>query len=98
MLVVYRLSRSKLENNGSVSGYYLYLFDAGMNSGLTQVNQDVYHAAAKQGVLVVGGSARTVGAAGGYLLGGGHSPFAHYYGLAADSQWFIGICMSTLHD
>ncbi|KAE8391183.1 FAD binding domain protein [Aspergillus alliaceus] len=45
---------------------------------------DVYQAAAKQGVLVVGGSARTVGAAGGYLLGGGHSPFAHYYGLAAD--------------
>ncbi|KAL2818747.1 hypothetical protein BDW59DRAFT_181875 [Aspergillus cavernicola] len=46
---------------------------------------DVYQAAAKQGVLVVGGSARTVGAAGGYLLGGGHSPFAHYYGLAADN-------------
>ncbi|KAE8160751.1 hypothetical protein BDV40DRAFT_313563 [Aspergillus tamarii] len=46
---------------------------------------DVYQAAAKQGVLVVGGSARTVGAAGGYVLGGGHSPFAHYYGLAADN-------------
>ncbi|KAL5356941.1 hypothetical protein BJX96DRAFT_187875 [Aspergillus floccosus] len=46
---------------------------------------DVYQAAAKRGVLVVGGSARTVGAAGGYLLGGGHSPFAHYYGLAADN-------------
>ncbi|KAI9368655.1 hypothetical protein BJX61DRAFT_550263 [Aspergillus egyptiacus] len=46
---------------------------------------DVYQAAAKQGVLVVGGSARTVGAAGGYVLGGGHSPFAHHYGLAADN-------------
>ncbi|EAW22098.1 FAD/FMN-containing protein [Aspergillus fischeri NRRL 181] len=46
---------------------------------------DVYQAAAKQGVLIVGGSARTVGAAGGYVLGGGHSPFAHYYGLAADN-------------
>ncbi|KAB8275188.1 hypothetical protein BDV30DRAFT_247912 [Aspergillus minisclerotigenes] len=45
---------------------------------------DVYQAASKQGVLVVGGSARTVGAAGGYVLGGGHSPFAHFYGLAAD--------------
>lgn len=47
---------------------------------------DVYEAASKKGVVVVGGSARSVGAAGGYLLGGGHSPFAHYYGLAADSQ------------
>ncbi|KAJ5966459.1 hypothetical protein N7481_013173 [Penicillium waksmanii] len=46
---------------------------------------DVYQAAAKKEVLVVGGSARTVGAAGGYLLGGGHSPFAHDYGLAADN-------------
>lgn len=46
---------------------------------------DVYAAAAKQGVIIVGGSARTVGAAGGYVLGGGHSPFAHTYGLAADS-------------
>ncbi|GFG24993.1 FAD binding domain protein [Aspergillus udagawae] len=46
---------------------------------------DVYQAAAKQGVLIVGGSARTVGAAGGFVLGGGHSPFAHYYGLAADN-------------
>ncbi|KAE8371861.1 hypothetical protein BDV26DRAFT_298399 [Aspergillus bertholletiae] len=52
---------------------------------------DVYQAAAKQGVLVVGGSARTVGAAGGYLLGGGHSPFAHYYGLAADNLLEISI-------
>ncbi|KAF7588253.1 hypothetical protein BBP40_005975 [Aspergillus hancockii] len=46
---------------------------------------DVYQAAAKKGVLVVGGAARTVGAAGGYLLGGGISPFSHYYGLAADN-------------
>ncbi|GAB1192745.1 hypothetical protein APSETT444_001941 [Aspergillus pseudonomiae] len=52
---------------------------------------DVYEAAAKQGVLVVGGSARTVGAAGGYVLGGGHSPFAHYYGLAADNLLEVSI-------
>lgn len=53
---------------------------------LTSLGTDVYQAAAKKEVLVVGGSARTVGAAGGYLLGGGHSPFAHDYGLAADSE------------
>ncbi|KAE8402671.1 hypothetical protein BDV37DRAFT_284478 [Aspergillus pseudonomiae] len=52
---------------------------------------DVYEAAAKKGVLVVGGSARTVGAAGGYVLGGGHSPFAHYYGLAADNLLEVSI-------
>ena len=48
---------------------------------------DVYKAAAEQKVIVVGGHARTVGAAGGYLTGGGHSPFAHYYGLAVDSKY-----------
>lgn len=52
---------------------------------------DVYRAAANQKVLVLGGSARTVGAAGGYLLGGGHSPFAHDYGLAVDSKLSIRI-------
>ena len=68
-------------------------FASGVRIELTEVEIDVYHAAAKQRVLIVGGSARTVGAAG-YLLGGGHSPFAHYYGLAADSQWSIGTYMS----
>lgn len=51
------------------------------------VGTDVYKAAAEQGVIVVGGSARTVGAAGGYLTGGGHSPFSHFYGLAVDSRF-----------
>lgn len=45
----------------------------------------MYHDAAAHNVTIVGGSARTVGAAGGYLTGGGHSPFAHFYGLAADN-------------
>ncbi|KAK2750863.1 hypothetical protein FQN55_001434 [Onygenales sp. PD_40] len=46
---------------------------------------EVYEAAAEQGVIVVLGMARTVGGAGGYLIGGGHGPFAHFYGLAADN-------------
>ena len=46
---------------------------------------DVYHAADEHGVIVAGGSARTVGAVGGYLLAGGHSPWSYYYGLAADN-------------
>lgn len=46
---------------------------------------DVYRDADAHNVTIVGGSARTVGTSGGYLLGGGHSPFAHFYGLAADN-------------
>jgi hypothetical protein len=33
----------------------------------------------------VGGAAPTVGAAGGWALGGGHSPLAKQFGLGADS-------------
>ncbi|KAI1953004.1 hypothetical protein LOY94_002710 [Ophidiomyces ophidiicola] len=47
--------------------------------------QDVYKAAAEQGVIVVGGAARTVGSAGGYMTDGGHGPFSHFYGLAVDN-------------
>ncbi|KAI5776948.1 FAD/FMN-containing protein [Geopyxis carbonaria] len=46
---------------------------------------DVYRDAAVHNRIVVGGSARTVGAAGGYLTGGGHSAFSHFYGLAVDN-------------
>jgi hypothetical protein len=46
---------------------------------------DVYRAADAQDVIIAGGSAISVGVAGGYLLGGGHSPFSYYYGLAADN-------------
>lgn len=35
--------------------------------------------------IVVGGSARTVSAAGGHVLGGGHSFISPHYGLAADN-------------
>ncbi|KAK2741352.1 hypothetical protein FQN57_005636 [Myotisia sp. PD_48] len=46
---------------------------------------DVYRAAAAENRTFVGGSARTVGAAGGFLTGGGVSPFSHFYGLAVDN-------------
>lgn len=46
---------------------------------------DVYRAAATQGRVVVGGHARTVGAAGGWLTGGGHSPWSNKYGLGIDN-------------
>ncbi|KAH8915545.1 FAD-binding domain-containing protein [Atractiella rhizophila] len=47
--------------------------------------EDMYAAAAAKNVTVVGGQARTVCAAGGYLLGGGHSSLAPKYGLAIDN-------------
>lgn len=45
---------------------------------------ELYAAANKGGFTVVGGEGRTVGVAGGYLAGGGHSPLSGLYGMAAD--------------
>ncbi len=50
---------------------------------------DVYRAAAGQHVIVVGGHARTVGAAGGWLTGGGHSVWSNLYGLGVDSKYAV---------
>ena len=52
---------------------------------------DVYRDADKHRVVVAGGAARTVGAVGGYVLGGGHSPFSVYYGLATDNVLEVSI-------
>lgn len=52
---------------------------------------DVYTAAAAQGRIIVGGHARTVGAAGGWLTGGGHSPWAYKYGLGIDNVLEISV-------
>lgn len=45
---------------------------------------EAYRAANAQGFAVVGGSCPTIGIAGGYTQGGGHSPLASKFGLAAD--------------
>ncbi|KAF7329158.1 FAD-binding domain protein [Mycena kentingensis (nom. inval.)] len=46
---------------------------------------DVYKAADEHGVVVVGGATRSVGAAGGWVLGGGHSALGHLYGMGVDN-------------
>ncbi|KAF7329138.1 FAD-binding domain protein [Mycena kentingensis (nom. inval.)] len=46
---------------------------------------DVYKAADEHGVVVVGGGARDVGAAGGWVLGGGHGVLGHLYGMGVDN-------------
>lgn len=50
---------------------------------------EVYEAADKQGLRVVGGDCATVGLAGGFTQGGGHSPLSSVYGLGADQalEW-----------
>ncbi|KAL1914343.1 uncharacterized protein VTP21DRAFT_8982 [Calcarisporiella thermophila] len=46
---------------------------------------EVYDAAEKLNLTVVGGNALTVGAAGGYVQGGGHSALSPKYGLSVDN-------------
>ncbi|KAL2844827.1 hypothetical protein BJY01DRAFT_214679 [Aspergillus pseudoustus] len=45
---------------------------------------EIYKAAADRGLMVVGGEGQTVGVAGGYIIGGGHSPLSSIHGMAAD--------------
>ncbi|KAK4451365.1 FAD-binding domain-containing protein [Podospora aff. communis PSN243] len=52
--------------------------------GAGVVTEEVYAAAEKNGVTAVGGECRTVGLAGGYVAGGGHSPVSVLYGMGAD--------------
>jgi hypothetical protein len=48
---------------------------------------DVNKAADEKGVVIVGGGSYSVGAAGGWILGGGHSSLSPQYGLGVDSKW-----------
>ncbi|KAK3898861.1 hypothetical protein C8A05DRAFT_37535 [Staphylotrichum tortipilum] len=48
------------------------------------VTEKVYAAAERNNVTVIGGECRTVGIAGGYIAGGGHSPIAPLVGMGAD--------------
>ncbi|KAJ5100638.1 CAZyme family AA7 [Penicillium angulare] len=52
---------------------------------------EAYEAADKAGLQVIGGECPTVGLAGGYSQGGGHSALASRYGLAADQvlKWEV---------
>lgn len=52
---------------------------------------EAYRAAHKKGLTVVGGECPTVGIAGGYTQGGGHSALSSKFGLAADQtlEWEV---------
>lgn len=53
--------------------------------GAGVIAHDLYAAAEKNGVTVMGGICPTVGIAGGYVAGGGHSPLMPLFGMGADS-------------
>ena len=52
---------------------------------------DVYKEAEKRNLIVVGGNAQTVGASGGYVMGGGHGCMGVKYGLAVDNVLEVDI-------
>jgi FAD/FMN-containing dehydrogenase len=54
-----------------------------LGAGVQQ--HDLYTFLATQGVMVVGGSSNTVGIAGGYIQGGGHSLMGFIAGMASDN-------------
>jgi hypothetical protein len=60
------------------------------------VSTDVYRAAREHGVVVVGGTSYSVGAAGGWVLGGGHSSLSPQYGLGVDSAFFATILFTAI--
>jgi FAD/FMN-containing dehydrogenase len=55
----------------------------------------LYAAANAQNKIFVGGYAVTVSAAGGYLQGGGHSPFSPIYGLGADNVFQFSVVLAN---
>ena len=48
--------------------------------------QTLYTAAAQVNRITIGGFTPTVGAAGGYIIGGGTGPIGPHYGLGVDSE------------
>jgi FAD/FMN-containing dehydrogenase len=64
---------------------------AAMRLGAGVQGFEAFGAAAKNGVVVVGGECDTVGIAGGYTQGGGHSALNNRFGLAADQvlEWEV---------
>lgn len=55
-----------------------------VKAGAGVTGTDLYEFANAHGKVAVGGECRTVGWAGGYIAGGGHSPVSSVYGMAAD--------------
>lgn len=70
-----------IEHYKSDSGYEGKALKVG--AGVTV--REVYKAAHKYEITVLGGICESVGYAGGYIAGGGHTPMSGHYGMAADN-------------
>ncbi|OQE29394.1 hypothetical protein PENSTE_c002G02164 [Penicillium steckii] len=57
--------------------------------------KEIYAKANELGFTAVGGEGKTVGVAGGYVLGGGHSPMSSIYGLAADQVLSLEVVLAN---
>ncbi|KIJ13627.1 hypothetical protein PAXINDRAFT_80811 [Paxillus involutus ATCC 200175] len=56
---------------------------------------EAYAAVDQNGRMIVGGSVGSIGAAGGWLAGGGHSALSPTYGLGVDNAIEISVVLST---
>ncbi|KAL1848531.1 hypothetical protein Daus18300_013584 [Diaporthe australafricana] len=65
-----------------------------VGAGIT--TKQIYDAAHEQGLMVVGGIARTIGLAGGYTAGGGNGPLINKYGVAADQVLSMEVVLTSL--
>ncbi|KAF4975769.1 hypothetical protein FZEAL_7485 [Fusarium zealandicum] len=59
--------------------------------GAGVIGAELYEAAERYSVTAVGGEGLSVGYAGGYLAGGGHSPLSPLYGMGADQVLSIEV-------
>ncbi|EED18850.1 conserved hypothetical protein [Talaromyces stipitatus ATCC 10500] len=59
--------------------------------------REAYEYAKAHGVTVVGGEDYSVGIAGGFTLGGGHSPMSSMYGMAADQVLAMQVVLASGH-
>lgn len=79
------------ENCGEKDGY-----GPAVTIGAGVQLKELYEATAAEGVTVVAGFAHTVGAAGGYIQGGGHSPMGTWKGMAADNALEFKVVTATV--
>ncbi|OJJ48038.1 hypothetical protein ASPZODRAFT_63500 [Penicilliopsis zonata CBS 506.65] len=56
---------------------------------------EIYEQSKQYNFTAVGGEGESVGVAGGYLLGGGHSPMSSVYGLAADQVLAMEVVLAN---
>uniref|UniRef100_A0A0D2XJA8 FAD-binding PCMH-type domain-containing protein n=1 Tax=Fusarium oxysporum (strain Fo5176) TaxID=660025 RepID=A0A0D2XJA8_FUSOF len=59
--------------------------------GAGVIGSELYEAAERYGITAVGGEGMSVGYAGGFLAGGGHSPMSPLYGMGADQVLSIEV-------